>query len=63
MKLDSVFFKTLHDIYLCGLYMWSDVSPANTVENVDLFEILTNDDFHYEQLGSILLVGDWNCWI
>ncbi|XP_060584147.1 uncharacterized protein LOC132740284 [Ruditapes philippinarum] len=48
------------DIYLCGVYMWFDDSPIASIENVDLFEMLTNDVFYFEDLGKVLLVGDWN---
>ena len=50
-------------VYLCGLYLWTDDSPASKVHNVNLFYILQKDIFDYEQLDRVLLPGDFNARI
>ena len=40
--------------------MWPDESPINHVLNVNLFELLEQDIFHFSQKGSIILPGDFN---
>jgi len=63
LKLDSLFFCSPQDIYLCALYMWADVSPAARIYDVNLFDMLQNDVFHFESLGSVVLVGDVNVMV
>ena len=63
LKLDSLFFCSTQDIYLRALYMWPDVSPAARIYDVNLFDMLQNDVFHFESLGSIVLVGDVNAMV
>ena len=60
LKLDSFFFSLPQDIYQCALYMWPDESPAARIYDVDLFDMLQNDVFHFESLVSVLLAGDVN---
>ena len=38
LNIDKLFFHTESDIYLCGVYIWGEDSPAYNVVNVDLFE-------------------------
>ena len=60
LKLDKVFFKLETDIYLSGVYLWGENSPAYNVVNVDLFDLLQQDIEHFQSRGRVLLVGDWN---
>ena len=48
LKLDKIFFNFENDIYLCG------ISP------VDLFDLLQNDVYDIENVGSLYLIGDLN---
>ena len=60
LKLEHVFFKTDNDIYLCGIQLWNEDSPAYDVVNVDFFNILENDINFYEDLGDVYVCGDFN---
>ena len=60
LKLDKTFFKTEEDIYVGGVYVWPDGSPAYDSVDVDFFEILQNDIIEYSELGSVFLTGDFN---
>ncbi len=60
LHLDKQFFRTENDVYLCGLYIWGDDSPANQQVPDNLFDILQNDINLYSQLGSVLVAGDCN---
>jgi hypothetical protein len=60
LKLNRHFFHFESDVYICGLYIWCQDSPAYSVVPVDLFDILQNDIYDFENLGSVYLVGDWN---
>ena len=53
LKLDHVFFLTDTDIYLCGIYLWNEDSPAYDVASVDFFDIQENDINFYEDLGDV----------
>lgn len=61
LKIDKNFFKLKNDIYLCGLYFWSDDSPINNIIDTNLFDVLSDDIFYFESLGKILIAGDFNC--
>jgi len=60
VKTLSCFFKTDNDIYLCGIYLWNEDSPAYDVVNVDFFDILENDINFYEDLGDVYVCVDFN---
>jgi hypothetical protein len=60
IKLDKVFFNLDNDIYICGVYLWGDDSPAYNTVNIDLFECLEYDITYYESKGSVYLIGDLN---
>ena len=60
MKLDHGFFECEKDVFLCSIYLWPDESPINHVLNVNLFELLEQDIFHFSQIGSIILARDFN---
>lgn len=60
IKLDKNFFNVENDVYICGVYVWCDDSPAYTVCNVDLFDVIQNDIFEFENAGDLFLIGDWN---
>jgi hypothetical protein len=61
LKLDKSYFGFDTDVYLCGLYLWPDDSPITQIFQEDLFDVLSNDVFHFEEFGKVLLIGDWNC--
>ena len=60
LKLDHSFFKTKHDIYLCGIYLWNEESPAYDVVSIDFFDLLESDITHYDSLGEVYVCGDFN---
>jgi len=60
LKLDKTFFNFQSDIYLCCLYLWPHDSPVSRIVDVDLFDVISEDVLYFEQLGSVLLSGDWN---
>ena len=60
IKLDQLYFGTSNDIYICGIYLWPDGSPAYIVVNVDFFELLENDISFYKNQGDVYLCGDFN---
>ena len=53
-------FRTESDIFLCGVYIWGEDSPAHNVINVDLFDCVQEDINNFESKGSVFIVGDWN---
>ena len=57
LKLDHSLFKTKLDIYLCGIYLWNEESPAYDVVSIDLLE---SDITHYDSLGEVYVCGDFN---
>lgn len=59
-KLDKDFFQFKEDVYLCCVYFWPDDSTAARLIDVDLFDLISNDIVSFEQLGSVMLAGDWN---
>jgi len=38
LKLDRIFFQVEHDIYLSGVYLWPEGSPAYTFLDIDYFD-------------------------
>lgn len=60
LKFDKNHVGLPNDIFLGGVYMWSDESPVADIINEDLFEIVSNYIFHFEHLGSVFVAGDWN---
>lgn len=50
-------------VYLCCLYLWPDESSASRLIDIDLLDLLSGDVMCFEQLGSVLLVGDWNAHV
>ena len=60
LKLQKSFFDIDDDIYLCGTYLWPDESPAAKYYNVNLFDVLQEDIFYYDQIGTVLIAGDFN---
>ena len=60
LKLDCSFFHNDKDIYLCGIYLWCEGSPAYEVLNVDFFELLENDIDCFSALGPVFICGDFN---
>lgn len=60
LKLDKHFFKTDCDIYIAGLYVWGENSPAYNVIDVDFFTLLQDDINDFQLQGKVILCGDWN---
>ena len=57
-KIKKQFSKTEKDLYVCGTY----IPPQNSFYFLtDLFEELENDIERFSSLGSILIMGDFNC--
>lgn len=60
LKLDKHFFNLETDIFLAGIYLWVENSPAYNVANVNLFDIIQQDIDTFRSQGSVFLTGDWN---
>ena len=60
VKLDLVLFNLDEDIYLCSAYVWGADSPAYTVVNVNLFEILESDIDEFSSVGAVYAAGELN---
>ena len=60
IKLKSYFFNNGNDIYLAGVYMWGEHSPAYNVVNTNLFDMLLSDVNYFSQKGRVLICGDLN---
>ena len=63
IKLKSYFFNNGNDIYLAGVYMWGEHSPAYNVVNTNLFDMLLYDVNYFSQRGRVLICGDLNARI
>jgi hypothetical protein len=61
LKLDKSFFNFDTDVYICALYLWCDESPAYTVHDIDLFDIIQQDISDFDSVGHKLhVVNDFN---
>ena len=60
LRLSHDFFGFERDVYICGMYIWGEDSPAYNFVNVDFFDLLQADIDEYENCGYVYLVGDWN---
>ena len=60
LKLDKNYFKINNDIYVAGVYIWVENSPAYNIVDVDFFSILQNDVNDFQSKGRVLLCGDLN---
>ena len=60
LKLDKSYFNTDADIYLSGVYIWGENSPAYNNTDVDFFITLQNDINDFQSLGRVIVCGDWN---
>ena len=43
-------------VYICGMYIWGEDSPANNFVNVDFFDLLQTDIDIRENYGYVFLV-------
>ena len=57
LKLHKSFFKTEHDIFLCGIYIPPKSSPY---AQKDIFNIIDTDIAKLEPKGQIVIMGDLN---
>ena len=55
LKLDRNYFCTENNVYVCWVYALPDESPASKYYNGDIFSILQEDIFDYEQIGRVIL--------
>ena len=60
MKINKSYFDIDTEIFLAGVYIWDERSPAYNEMDVNLFDILQDDIFAFSQLGSVLVCGDCN---
>ena len=60
VKLDKTFFSLPEDVYLCGVYMWGEESPIFNIVQCHLFQTLQNDICDFDQLGVVMIIGDFN---
>ena len=58
--MDRHFFKTDSDVYIAGVYVWGENSPAYNVIDVDFFTLLQEDINDFQPQGKVILCGDWN---
>jgi hypothetical protein len=59
LKFDCDFFNFDKDVYLCCLYL----SPAANVIDANLFDVIEQDVFNFEQSGRVYVAGDLTCRI
>ena len=52
-----------HDIYLSGVYLWPEGSPAYTLLDINYFDLLEQDINTFSELGSVYVTGDLNSGI
>ena len=60
VKLDKTFFSLPEDVYLCGVYKWGEESPIFNIVQCDFFQTLQNDICDFDQLGVVMIIGDFN---
>ena len=60
LKLDKNYFKIESDVYIAGVYIWCENSPAYNIVDVDFFSLLQNDINDYCSKGRVILCSDWN---
>lgn len=60
LRLDSTFFSLDCDVYIGGVYIWCEDSPAYNVVNTNLMEILESDINDFQALGIPFTIGDFN---
>jgi exonuclease III len=61
VKLDKSFFKSEQNIYLCVCYIPPESSRFYTHnKNFDFFELIEDDIIHYNEIGTVILTGDFN---
>ena len=60
LRLDKTFFSLQNDVYLCGVYIWGDKSPAYNCIDCNLFQILEADIYDFQLLGTTIIAGDFN---
>ena len=60
LKLDKNYFKIESDVYIAGVYIWCENSPAYDIVDVDFFSLLQNDINDYRLKGRVILCGDLN---
>jgi exonuclease III len=60
LKLDKQFFRMDEDVFLAGIYLWGEKSPAYNFVNIDFFQVLQNDIALFQKQGRVLLCGDLN---
>ena len=63
MKFDKKYFNLINDIYICACYIppeGSSVYTNNTDVNIDPYQLIEEDIIRYQELGDIMLMGDFN---
>ena len=60
LKLDRNFFNIESDVYIAGVYVWGENSPAYNFADVDFFSVLQDDINDNQSQGRVVLCGDWN---
>ena len=61
VRLDHKFFGFENDVFISGVYIWGEDSPAYKYVNIDFFfSLLENYIFEFENQGFLYIVGDWN---
>ena len=60
LKLDKHLFHFDEDVYIGGVYIWCEDSPAYQVTDVDWFDTVQQVISDFEYIGALYIVGDWN---
>jgi len=60
LQLDHGFFHVEKDIFVCGVYLWGEDSPAYNTIDIDFFQLIEQDVDYFKTLGSVHVTGDFN---
>ena len=62
-RLDKTFFKLLHDIFICSVYIPPQNFSREKRCDTNHFERLQEKNYKFSRLGEIILCGDFNARI
>ena len=62
-RLDKTFFKLLHDIFICSVYIPPQNFSLEKRCDTNHFERLQEKNYKFSRLGEIILCGDFNARI
>lgn len=59
IQLKKDFFNLINDIFICTVY-YPPSNSAYLSDDIDIFQLIEKDIFIYQNLGDIMLCGDFN---